>query len=103
MFKHYVKFYVKFPLTTVYFPSPDWIQIATENNTYCKYNSWNTEIFLVRAASSKNVHYHPEKIVGGNRRNKVLGKEEARLSLFADDMILYTKFYRYLQRNWENQ
>lgn len=41
MFKHYVKFYVKFPLTTVYFPSPDWIQIATEHNTYSKYHSWN--------------------------------------------------------------
>ena len=62
-----------------------------------------TESFLVRVASSKNVHHHPENIVGGNRKNKVLRKEEARLSLFADDMILYTKFYRYLQRNWENQ
>lgn len=62
-----------------------------------------TESFLVRVASSKNVHYHPENIVSGKRKNKVLRKEEARLSLFADDMILYTKFYRYLQRNWENQ
>ena len=59
-----------------------------------------TESFLVRAASSKNVHYHPENIVGGNRRNKVLGKEDVKLALFADDMILYTKFYRYLQTNW---
>lgn len=27
----------------------------------------------------------------------MLGKEEVRLALFADDMIVYTIFYRYFQ------
>ena len=52
-----------------------------------------TESFLLRVSSSKNVHYRPESIVGGKRRNKVLGKEYVTLALFADDIILYTKFY----------
>ena len=52
-----------------------------------------TGSFLLRVSSSKNVHYHPESIVGGKRRNKVLGKADMKLALFADDIILYTKFY----------
>ena len=56
-----------------------------------------TESLLLRAASSKNVHCHPERVLRGKRRNKMLGKEEVRLTLFADDMIVHTIFYRYLQ------